>query len=78
MKRFGFIITTAVLFCFVGTTAPAYAQQDQRDENQAKQKEQAQRENDAQCSNHRRVSFAFHPCRSFASWSGMNEKGAFA
>jgi hypothetical protein len=21
MKRFGFIITTAVLFCFVGTTA---------------------------------------------------------
>jgi len=24
MKRFGLIITTAVLFCFVGTTAPAH------------------------------------------------------
>lgn len=41
MKRFGFIITTAVLLCFVGTTVPAYAQQDQQDEKQTKQKEQA-------------------------------------
>ena len=45
MKRFGFIIATAVLLCVVGTTAPAYAQQqDQQDEKQAKQKEQAQPE----------------------------------
>ena len=44
MKRFGFIITTAVLLCFVGTIAPAHAQQDQQDEKQTKQKEQAQPE----------------------------------
>ena len=36
MKRFGFIITTAVLFCFVGTTAPAYAQQDEKQAEQPK------------------------------------------
>ena len=41
MKRFGFIITTAVLFCFVGTTAPAYAQQDQQDEKQNQPEKQA-------------------------------------
>ena len=43
MKRFG-VISTAVLFCLVGTTAPAYAQQDQQGTNLTKHEEQAKAE----------------------------------
>ena len=43
MKRFA-VIGTAVLFCLVGTTAPAYAQQDQQDTEQTRHEEQAKPE----------------------------------
>jgi murein L,D-transpeptidase YcbB/YkuD len=43
MKRFG-VISAAVLFCLVGTTAPAYAQQNQPDTKQTKHEEQAKPE----------------------------------
>ena len=43
MKRIG-VISAAVLFCLVGTTAPAYAQQDQQDTKQTQHEAQAKPE----------------------------------
>jgi murein L,D-transpeptidase YcbB/YkuD len=43
MKRFG-VISAAVLFCLVGSTAPAYAQQDQQDTKQTQYGAQAKPE----------------------------------
>jgi murein L,D-transpeptidase YcbB/YkuD len=43
MKRIG-VISAAVLFCLVGTTAPAYAQQDQQGTKQTKHEAQAKPE----------------------------------